>query len=172
MPRFLKALILLIFAPLLAAAAFGQAVPAPDPLLGHMVGAWVVTGSIEGQPTTHDVTAEWVLGKNYVRLNEVSREKNPDGSPAYEAIIFIDRQPKNGPYVCIWLDDTGPWAANSAGLAKAKGNTLPFVFSFGGSRFFNTMTYRPDSDSWQWNMDGVEKGVKKPFARVTLTRRK
>jgi hypothetical protein len=46
-----------------------------DALLDHLAGSWVLQGTIAGRPTTHDITAEWVLAHQYLRLQEVSREK-------------------------------------------------------------------------------------------------
>ena len=50
-----------------------------DPLLDHLIGTWVLQGSIAGRETTHDIVATWVLGHQYVRLHEVSREKDAKG---------------------------------------------------------------------------------------------
>ncbi|MGB8603430.1 MAG: hypothetical protein WCD42_14645 [Rhizomicrobium sp.] len=163
-----------------AAAAEPATTGPADALLAHMTGHWVLSGTIEGQNTVHDVEADWVLN-GYIRLHEVSREKTPQGSPAYEAIVFIARQPspeagpkaatnnQSGQYVCFWLDNTVISGPNSPGTATASGNSLPFTFA--GGSFLNTMTYLPATDSWHWQMDGVDKaGTKSPFAALTLTR--
>ena len=60
-----------------------------DPLLDHMTGRWVLTGTIEGQQTTHDVEAQWILQNTYVRLTEVSREKDKAGKPARQAQLNL-----------------------------------------------------------------------------------
>src|SRR5688572_4577920 len=39
------------------------------------------------------------------------------------------------------------------------------------TRFHTTFVYSRASDSWQWHMDNDSAGVRRPFARVTLTRR-
>ena len=46
-------------------------------------------GLIAGQQTVHNVDVVGVLNGGYMRLHEVSREKNARGVPAYEAIVFI-----------------------------------------------------------------------------------
>ncbi len=67
-----------------------QEVPAfQDSLLDKMVGKWVLRGTIAGSTTTHDVDVAWVLGHQYIRLHEISREKTVQQQPAYEAIVFI-----------------------------------------------------------------------------------
>jgi hypothetical protein len=37
----------------------------------------------------HDITAEWVTGHQYLRFVELSREREADGTRAYETIVFI-----------------------------------------------------------------------------------
>jgi len=60
---------------LLAAAAplRAQQPTLRDSLLDRLVGRWVLRGTIQGAATTHDVTADWVLGHQYVRIQEASR---------------------------------------------------------------------------------------------------
>ncbi|HEX9105800.1 MAG TPA: hypothetical protein VF832_01195, partial [Longimicrobiales bacterium] len=73
----------------LPAAAQQPSSARPDSLLEHMAGRWVLSGTIDRQQATHDVVAEWVLGHEYLRLSEVSRERAAAGGPAYEAIVFL-----------------------------------------------------------------------------------
>jgi hypothetical protein len=47
----------------------------PDSLFDRLVGNWVLRGTIARQQTTHDVTFEWMLGRSYVQMHEVSRER-------------------------------------------------------------------------------------------------
>ena len=69
----------------IASAASGQQPAAPAPLLiDHFIGNWVLTGTIDGKQTTHDVDAQWVLNHGYVRMHEVSREKAATGAPAFD----------------------------------------------------------------------------------------
>lgn len=158
-----------------AAPARAQGTALQDPLLDRMAGQWVLRGTIAGQQTAHDVTAEWVLGHGYLRLHEVSRERGPDGGPAYEAIVFIGRNPEGEGYACLWLDSTGDGGL----LRQAIGHAPPaadgriaFVFvDPDGGRFHTTFVHDPSAGSWRWVMDGEgEGGTLKPFARVTLTR--
>jgi len=138
-----------------------------------MVGKWVLTGTIDGKETTHDIDAEWILNREYVRLHEVSRDQGTNGAPAYEAIVIIswDKRPRE--YSCLWLDSTGGGGLSAQGIAHGKpsGNTIPFVFKLaGGVKFYNTFTYVGDSGTWRWDLDGEEGGKLQPFARVKLTK--
>src|SRR5258705_5697233 len=96
-----------ILALLVSAAALpAQSLPA-DSLFDRLVGHWVLRGTIARQQTTHDVTFEWMLGREYLQMHEVSRERAASGKPAYEAVVLFGRDPRTGEYACLWLDNTG-----------------------------------------------------------------
>ena len=88
--------------PLLLAGArlAAQSLPA-DSLFDRLVGHWVLRGTIAGQSTTHDVAFDWMLGREYVQMHEVSRERTPDGAPVYEAVVLFGRDPRSGEYACL-----------------------------------------------------------------------
>ena len=145
-----------------------------DDLLDRMTGTWVLRGTIAGKQTTHDVVCEWVLGHEYVRFSEVSREKDATGHTAYEAIVFIGWDEKARDYVCLWLDNTSGagLAAQTVAHGRRTGDELAFLFkSADGSSFHTTFAYARDTGTWQWLMDGEEGGKLEAFARVRLTKR-
>ena len=144
-----------------------------DALLDHLAGVWVLKGTIAGAETTHDIVAEWVLGHQYLRFHDVSREKGNGDTPVYEAIVFIGWDQPSNQYACLWLDSTGGGglSAQAIGHAKPSGDDLAFVFEAGnGGVFHTTFTYNRDTDTWQWLMDTEKDGKRTPFARVTLTK--
>ena len=150
-----------------------HALPA-DSLFDRLIGRWVLHGTIAHQQTTHDVTFQWLLGREYVQMHEVSRERAANGSPAYEAIVLFGRDPRTGEYACLWLDNTASSAFDPAGTGRGSvaGDSIPFLFHYSATdRFHTTFVYDRASDSWQWHMDNDSAGVRRPFARVTLTRR-
>jgi hypothetical protein len=158
---------------LLSFPASAQTTSFQDSLLDCMVGHWVLRGTIGGQETTHDVTAEWVLGHEYLELHEVSIEKDADGRPAYEAIVFIGSDQRSGGYSCLWLDSTGGGglAAQAIGHGERSGDTIPFLFTgSSGSVFHTTFAYNWETRTWRWLMDSEEGGKLQPFARVDLRR--
>jgi hypothetical protein len=149
-------------------------VPYRNALLDRLVGHWVLRGTIAGQTTTHDVAAEWVLGHQYVRVHEVSREKDGHGQPQYEALVFLGVDPADSTGVaCLWLDNTGASGldAGSIGHAPAGADALAFRFATpDGGVFHTTFAYRAASDTWAWRMDAETEGALQSFARVTLMR--
>lgn len=158
---------------LAAGSLSAQSLP-PDSVFQHLIGRWVLQGTIARQSTTHDVTFEWMLGREYVQMHEVSRERNADGTPAYEAVVLFGRDPHTGEYGCLWLDNTGTSAFDPQGVGRGmvSGDSLPFLFHYTETdSFHTTFVYNGATDSWQWHMDNDSAGVRRPFARVTLTRR-
>ncbi len=164
-----------IFA-LIAIAAFStpaQQTPRQDPLLDHMTGNWILQGTIAGHETTHDIEAEWVLNHEYVRIHETSREKNAQGRPAYEAIVFIGWDTASSQYTCLWLDTTGGngLSGDAIGHGKRSGDEIAFFFASKDGNFHTTFVYSKSSDTWQWIMDNEIGGKLSPFARLKLTRK-
>jgi hypothetical protein len=150
-------------------------VPARDTLLEKLTGHWVMTGTIGKQAVTHDVDADWILKRQYIRIHEVSREKDDDGEIAYEAWIHIVWDKENAEYVVMWLDSTGTtnFAAEGVGHGKPDGDRIPFVWkSADKSGIRNTFAYARASETWSWTIDNVDKsGTPSPFAKVTLKRK-
>ncbi len=144
-----------------------------DTLLDQLAGHWILEGTIAGDEVVHDVLAEWVLDHQYLRFHEVARERDPDGTPLYEATVYIGWDQTSGQYACLWLDSTGGGglSAQAIGHTKPGGDDLPFVFDTGdGSFIHNTFAYSRETDTWQWLIDNENDGDRAPFARVTLTR--
>jgi hypothetical protein len=162
------------FAALLVASVLpAQSLP-PDSVFHRLAGKWVLRGTIARQQTTHDVRFDWLLGHEYLQMHEVSRERDKNGAPAYEAVVTFARDPRSGEYVCLWLDNTGVSAFEPAGVGHGPvvGDSIPFLFRYSATdRFHTTFVYDRRNDSWQWHMDNDSAGVRRPFARVTLTRR-
>lgn len=169
--RHMKRLIVaagLLFA--IGGLAFGQQAPFHDALLDQFQGKWVLQGTILGRQTAHDVDAQWVLGHQYLQIREVSREKNAQGEPDYEATVFVGWDQAKSQYLCIWVDTYGGSFA-SVGHAPKSGDQIPFVFKGDKSEFHTTFLYDRKADSWEWRMDSAENGALKPFARLKMTKK-
>jgi len=139
----------------------------PEALLYKMTGHWVMTGTISKKPVTHDVDVDWVLKRGYIRLHELSRDKDSNGSIGYEAWVYILWDAKNSEYAVMWLDNTAVtnFAAEGVGHAKPDGDRIPFIFKEADGSGTN--------DTWSWTIDNVDKsGKPSRFATLTLTRKK
>ena len=159
-----------------AALAQDRAMSAPERLLDKMTGQWVMTGTIAKKPTTHDVDVEWVLKRQYIRIHEVSRDKDASGGIGYEAWIYIVWDANASEYAVMWLDNTAAtnFAADGVGHAKPDGDRIPFIFrDADGSGIHTTVAYDRATDTWSWTIDNVDRsGKASPFATLTLTRKK
>jgi len=171
-------LVRMIFCLALCALFCGATSPAPaeyDPaqLLDHLAGNWVMRGTIGGKQTTHDVEAAWVLNHGYLRLHEVSREKDSSGKSLYEAIVFMNWDSKAQQYACLWLDSTGPGGLSAQGIAHGKqsGNSIPLLFTLSPTdSLHTTFSYDESSGTWRLVIDEDNQGKIDHFADVTLTK--
>jgi hypothetical protein len=147
-----------------------------DPLLDRLAGSWVLQGAIAGRETTHDIESEWVLNHEYLRLHETSREKNAQGQPAYEAIVFIEWDGSASEYKCLWLDSTGGGGLSAPiALGKRGNDEIAFLFrdkdKNKDSGVRTRFVYNKRDDTWNWLIDNEDAGKLTPFARVKLTRK-
>ncbi|HTY50791.1 MAG TPA: hypothetical protein VMB48_13970 [Steroidobacteraceae bacterium] len=147
-----------------------------DPLLGRLVGTWVLRGEIAHRPVTHTVKVQWVLAHQYIQIRETSRSRTAAGAPEYEAIVYIGWDPDLKQYACLWLDSTGGnglvgWALGHAAPDATK---LAFLFSNknGDPSVHNTFDYDRITDTWRWTIDNMDEGKLQPFADVKLTRQR
>jgi ketosteroid isomerase-like protein len=166
--------LMLIFHLLFVPAAFAQTLSERGTPLDHLVGRWVMTGTIAGQEITHDLEAEWVLGGHYLFFHELARDRDEEGKPAYESRVYFGWDEAGERLVCLWLDVTGGEGLVPGGLGYGRpdGNRIPFVWGEGAdSGIHNTFTYRPEDDSWSWQIDNVRTGEISNFARVVLNRK-
>lgn len=173
----LRLLITLAFTMLVTptARAQHQVTSPPEALMDKMTGHWVMTGTIGKKPTTHDVDVDWVLKRQYIRIHEVSRDKDANGGAAYEAWIYLVWDAKNSEYAVMWLDNTAAtnFAAEGVGHAKPDSDQIPFIFKEAdGSGIHTTFAYDRANDRWSWMIDNVDKsGKPSSFAKLTLTRK-
>ena len=74
---------------------------------------------------------------------------------------------------CGWITlPRPPFDPQGIGRGSVAGDSVPFLFHYTATdSFHTTFVYDRATDSWQWHMDNDSSGVRRPFARVTLTRR-
>jgi hypothetical protein len=158
------------------ALAQSQTLSAPEALLDKMTGHWVMTGTISKRPATHDVDVDWVLKREYIRIHEVSRDKDASGGIGYEAWIYIVWDAKKAEYAVMWLDNTAAtnFGAEGIGHAEPDGDRIPFIFKDAeGTAIHTAFAYDRAKDTWSWTIDNLDRsGKSSSFAKLTLTRRK
>ena len=171
--RLFSVIFLLLVTP--AVLAQKQEVPEPLALMDKMTGPWVMTGMIANKPVTHDVDVDWVLNRQYIRIHEVSRDKDATGGIDYEAWIYVVWDAPNNEYAVMWLDNTAStnFAPEGIGHAKPTKDRIPFIWKdAAGDGLHNTFAYDRLKDTWSWTIDNVDKsGKSSSFAKVLLTRK-
>lgn len=148
-----------------------SAAPEPMQLLDRLTGKWVLTGTIGGKQTTHDVEARWVLRREYIEIHEVSRK----GMPEYEAIILVSWDAKAGQYACLWMDSTAGGALTSPVTCRAvpAEDAIPLVFTLSATESIHTtFAYRKATDAWRWTIDDEANGKTERFADLVMARKK
>lgn len=142
-------------------------------LLDKMTGRWTMSGQIRGAQTVQDVDAKWVLNHEYIELHEISRERNSEGKPQYEAIIHISWDPRQRHFACLWLDTSGVTSFAPVGIGHLNSDQNAIVFTFGSATDGLETTFAFDGASrrWSWNIDDRTAGKHSPFARLALIRK-
>ena len=169
----MKTIAALFMALLFAPAAMAQTLAERGTLLDHLAGRWVMTGTIAGEEITHDLTAAWVLGGHYLYFHEIARERNENGDPAYESMVYFGWDEAGERLVCMWLDVTGGGGLvpDGFGYGKPEADRIAFVWGErADSQIHNTFTYQREQDQWAWQIDNVRQGQPSNFARVVLSR--
>lgn len=160
----------------LSSIAQGVQTSAHEELMNRMTGHWTMTGTIGKAATTHDVDVDWILNKEYIRIHEISRDKDPGGGASYEAWIHVVWDPAKKEYAVMWLDNTAAtnFAPEGIGHAKPDGDRIPIIYALAdGTGIRTTFAYDRAKDTWAWTIDNVgTKGALSPFARLTLARKK
>ena len=144
-------------------------------LLDHLAGRWTMSGTLGGKQTIHDVEATWVLKREYLQFHEVSRQRDAEGGPAYEAIVFLSWYAKTNEFMCLWLDNTAGGGLSPQGIARGKrsGTAIPLVFTLSARESLHTtFTYDTAADTWRLTIDDVTDGKADRFGDVTLKRTK
>src|SRR5580693_4210935 len=156
------AILALLILAFLVMASFSVSAQQPtqrEPLLDHLAGSWILQGTIAGRETTHDIESEWLLNHEYLRLHETSREKNAQGQPAYEAIVFVEWDGSASEYKCLWLDSTGGGAL-SAPIARGKRDgdeiALFFMDKEKDSGVRTRFVYNKTDNTWNWLIDNED----------------
>jgi hypothetical protein len=146
--------------------------PLNDSLLDNMVGNWALTGKIAGLDAVHEVTADWVLNHQFLRIHERDpKPSTPGARKPYEAMIFVGYDNAEKKYVVHWLDVFGGhFSARAYGTRD--GDAIKFVFEYPDGPFHTTFTWKPESRTWNWYMEQKDqRGQWKTFGDMTLMKR-
>lgn len=160
------AFLLLLFT---SSRASAQQPALQGPLLDNLIGKWVLSGTINGHQTTHDVAIRWVLNHEFIEIHEISREKNSSGLPLYDAWVFLGWDSRKDRYIVHWMDVFGG-GFSLLGYAPKADTSIPIVFESGDGKFHTTLTFDRNTKAWFWAMDNERDGKLQEFARLKMVR--
>ena len=157
----------------LAVSSAAQTAPAWRDLPGKMTGDWYLTGPVMGQQAHHQVHAEWVLNRQFLRIEESTVADAPKAERRYDAIWFLGYDSVSERYVMHLLDGFGARFSETLGYGVRSGNQIQFVFEYPDGPFHTTLRWSPESEKWEWLMEQKGKGGNwGQFADLSLARPK
>lgn len=140
-----------------------------DALVRHLVGSWKLEGDVMGNAAHHDVRADWVLNKQFLRIEEKTSANAPATERRYDSIWYLGYDPISERYVMHLMDTYGARFSETLGYGTRDGNQIKFVFEYPDGPFHNTYRWNPEENSWQWLMEQKNKDGKwVPFANLKL----
>jgi hypothetical protein len=137
-----------------------------EALLDHLVGRWVMSGQVMGDPVTYTAEGARVLQDRWVRLHLLDRAT----PPGYEASVHIGFDPAKRRYVVHWLDNFGAAGAGVAGFGTMSGDTLALRFDYASGPFRDWLVWHPERRGWTFLLESADStGAWREFARYEVT---
>lgn len=141
---------------------------AADSLLGRLVGRWTLTGQVQGDSVTYEMTGTRELGGRFVVL----RMKDVAVPSQYEAHVYLGADSASAQVLVHWIDVFGAGSSVPHGIGRARGDTLAFTFAYASGNFRDTFTYDRRTDRWRFVLESADgAGGWKPFAEYHVRRR-
>ncbi|MGA9533743.1 MAG: DUF1579 family protein [Anaerolineales bacterium] len=138
--------------------------------LNRLVGEWMLTGEMGEVELRQHVQARWVLGNRFLWMHCKS-ETGPDNPTAdYEAIYHFGYNRAESLFVMHLLDTTEVPTTCVLGRGRRDGDHVPFLFEYGDTDFFNTLSWYPERDAWTFHQTYREDGEVRTFATKELSR--
>lgn len=177
MRAIMRRLALLLLLNLAGGPVIANAAPADGPghvftdgLLDHMAGAWHLTGSAAGKPVDQRVTVRWVLGHQFLQIQEGNVDAEAAAS-GYEAMPMIGYDFRSDRYVAHWLDNYGGRFSETLGYGSRQGSQIEFVFEYPDGPFRTVFKWSAADGTWRWTMTQKNAaGAWAGFADLTLRR--
>src|SRR5215469_4604352 len=148
--------------PVLALLAIPLTAQAPtdwqDDLIGHLAGSWKLEGDVVGNAAHHDVQADWVFNRQFLRIQEKTSAGAPASERSYDAVWYLGYDSVSDRYVLHLMDTYGARFSETLGYGTREGNQIKFVFEYPDGPFHNTYIWNPADRTWQWLMEQKKAG--------------
>ncbi len=138
--------------------------------LSHLVGQWILTGNMGEVALRQEVTARWIPGDKFLWI--YFKLDTPEGNPTsdYEAVYHLGFNEADQIYIMHLLDTTEVPNECVVGRGRRQGDSIPFLFDYGSTRFLYVFSWHPDRDSWSFRQTYEKDGETKESATKELTR--
>jgi hypothetical protein len=141
-----------------------------DGLVNHLAGCWKLEGKVVGNDAHHDVRADWVLNRQFLRIQEKTAANALATERPYDSIWYLGYDPISERYVLHLMDTFGARFSETLGYGTRDGNQIRFVFEYPDGPFHTTYLWNAEANTWQWLMEQKNKDGKwVPFADLRLT---
>lgn len=148
----------------------GESVSANDErpgILRALDGNWTMSGDVMGRPATYRLLAAPALLGTFTEM----RMKDVHVPAKYEAAVFLGYDASTQAVIVHWMDRFGAKASIPHATGHIAGNTIQFIFPYNSGQFRDTLTYNPDTSSWDFLLESAQPdGSWKRFARYTVKR--
>lgn len=142
-----------------------------DDLVDHLAGSWKLEGTVMGNNAHHDVQADWVLNRQFLRITEKTSANAPANERRYDSVWYLGYDSISERYVMHLMDTFGGRFSETLGYGTRDGNQIKFVFEYPDGPFHNTYRWNPSDNTWQWQMEQKDKDGKwTPFATLKLAK--
>jgi hypothetical protein len=137
-------------------------------LLRALDGNWVMSGDVRGKPVSYTMVAAPALQGTFTEM----RMKDAQVPAKYEAAVFIGYDAADQTVLAHWMDNFGPKYSIPHATGHIAGNTIQFIFPYKTGAFRDTLTYSPETSTWQFELESAQPdGSWKHFARYDVKRK-
>lgn len=144
-----------------------------DDLVSHLTGKWKLEGDVMGKAAHHDVSVDWVLNRQFLRIEEKTSANAPSSERQYDSIWYLGYDAISERYVLHLMDTFGARFSETLGYGTRDGDQIRFVFEYPDGPFHNTYRWDAKENSWRWLMEQKNKdGRWEQFGDLKLTRAK
>ena len=159
------------FLAILGMLSVGLSAEWQDDLVSHLTGKWKLEGDVMGKAAHHDVSVDWVLNRQFLRIEENTSANAPASERRYDSIWYLGYDSISERFVLHLMDTFGARFSETLGYGIPDGDQIRFVFEYPDGPFHNTYRWNPKENSWQWLMEQKNKDGKwQQFADLKLIR--
>lgn len=136
--------------------------------LNRLTGSWDLTATMGSQNLHQQCEGEWILQRNFFRMQCEAVEPDTSG---YQALYLIGYQSEEQHYVFHLFDVYGGDYSETLGIGTLTNDRIPFEFNYPGGLFQNTFVWNKEEQNWEMILrQQNEDGSWELFSKKVLTK--